>query len=280
MTHKKFLKKTTKSFLTFLSSFAILGQTSLLTKSFLILPFIVSGSINSKLSAQTADSFFQSGLPKLTSGRAMDAFVDFNKAYQMEPENPLYNYSCGLALAAYGLHEEAIGFFNNAIKFTTKANKNELYHKDSYVQRGNSHYQLGDHQSAYNDFSESIKIAPNYESAYFARAILLGEYQNDAAAIADWNKLTALNPNNEVYFMERAISKSILGKYPESAKDFEKAIKINPNNGKIYSNRGVSLYNYQGRVASCDDFKKAASLGDAYRSKWLQTQEASWCRNM
>mgnify|MGYP001318094632 CR=1 FL=1 len=280
MRFEKSVKQITLSLLAFLSSFSIIGHTSLLSKSFLILPFVTSSFVNSKLSAQTADSFYQSGLSKLKSGKAMDAFVDFNKAYQIEPENPLYNYYCGMALSAYGLHKEAIGFFNNAIKFSDNSNKNELYLKGSYLQRGNSHYQLGDPQSAFNDFSESIKLDPKFENAYFSRAILLGEYQDDVSAIADWNKLIALNPKNEIYFMERAISKSHLGQYADAAKDFAKAIKINPNNGNIFSNKGVSLYKYQGREASCNDFKKAASLGDAYRSKWLQTQEASWCRNM
>jgi len=280
VTYKKHVMQIYFSFLSFLSSFLIFGQTSLLSKNFIILPLTTLGAFDSKLLAQTADSFFQSGLPKLSSGKAMDAFVDFNKAYQMEPENPLYNYSCGLALAKYGLYEEAVSFFNDAIKFTTEANRKELYYKDSYLQRGHSFYKLGNPQSAFTDFSESIKADPSYESAYFARAILLSEYQDEVSAIADWNKLINLNPENEVYFMERAISKSNLGQYEESTKDFLKAIKINPNNGNIYSNRGVSLYKYQGRVASCNDFKKAASLGDAYRSRWLQTQEASWCRNM
>ena len=280
MIFENFIKGFSASSLTFLSSLSILGQTSLPSKSFIFAPIISTNSLFSKLSAQTADSFFQSGLPKLQSGRAMDAFADFNKAYQMEPENPLYNYSCGLALSAYGLHEQAISFFNNAIKLTTEVNKKELYHKDSYLQRGNSYYNLGKPQEAFNDFSESIKIDPNYESAYFARAILLSEYQDNESALADWNKLINLNSQSDVYFMERAITKAILGKYSDSANDFAKAIKINPNNGKIFSNKGVSLYKYQGREESCNDFKKAASLGDSYRLNWLQTQEASWCRNM
>ena len=82
---------------------------------------------------------------------------------------------------------------------------------DGHFLRGNAFYEVGDFASAINEFSEAIRINPNFAFAYNNRGNSkrnLGEYES---AISDYGEMVRLEPDlwmsyskrGNIYFLER-----------------------------------------------------------------------------
>ncbi|HUD19327.1 MAG TPA: tetratricopeptide repeat protein [Patescibacteria group bacterium] len=72
-----------------------------------------------------------------------------------------------------------------------------------YFSEGNYDYDTGDCIKAIADYSESIKLNPNYPQIYNNRAYTLMRLRNYHAALLDLNKALALNPNYIQALMNR-----------------------------------------------------------------------------
>ncbi|MFN5595247.1 MAG: tetratricopeptide repeat protein, partial [Aphanizomenon sp.] len=85
---------------------------------------------------------------------------------------------------------------------------------------------LGDKQAAIDDFTQAIKINPNYDKAYNNR----GSVRDD------------------------------LGDKQGAIDDYTLAIKFNPNLAQAYNNRGVVRKELGDKQGAIDDFQQAANL--------------------
>ena len=56
---------------------------------------------------------------------------------------------------------------------------------DTYLDRGNSHYQLGKLETALKDFSEAIRLKPEWGEAFANRAVIHTELGNAKESEAD-----------------------------------------------------------------------------------------------
>ena len=95
---------------------------------------------------------------------------------------------------------------------------------------------MADYAGAIEDFTETIKLKPDYSFAYNNRG---NAYLKNANA--DLSKAT---PD-----FEKALA------------DLDKAIQLNPSYGYAYYNRGIVHEFLRQQKAACDDWKKAAELG-------------------
>ena len=65
-----------------------------------------------------------------------------------------------------------------------------------YFNRGVASLRKGKHDKAIANFTEAIRLDPNYEPAYALRGIAWGTKGDCEKAIADFNAAIRLNPNN------------------------------------------------------------------------------------
>jgi len=73
---------------------------------------------------------------------------------------------------------------------------------DAYYFRGNAKNDLGDLQGAIEDYTEVIRLEPDYHTpAYFFRALASLKLRNYQAAVDDFNETIRLSPDNaNAYF--------------------------------------------------------------------------------
>src|SRR5579875_1944089 len=64
-----------------------------------------------------------------------------------------------------------------------------------YYNRGIEYDQKGDHDRAIADYSEAIRLRPNYPVAFYNRGVVYGEKGDDDRAIADYSEAIRLRPN-------------------------------------------------------------------------------------
>jgi len=101
-----------------------------------------------------------------------------------------------------------------------------------YFEQGNYDYDTGNCKKAVEDYTQSIKLTPNYAQAYNNRAytnMRLGNYKD---ALPDLDKAIALNPNYINALMNRGdIHNDYIVDRPAAIADYEKVIALGGTKG-------------------------------------------------
>jgi tetratricopeptide (TPR) repeat protein len=114
-------------------------------------------------------------------------------------------------------------------------------------------------QYAIEDFTQTILIRPDYESAYFSRAAVYCYTGNELAALEDFTKIISLNPCVNSYY-NRGVFCYQYDNYELALKDLNQVIDLDTNNVFAYYSRGNVKYRLQDISGSLQDYEKAVSI--------------------
>jgi tetratricopeptide (TPR) repeat protein len=93
--------------------------------------------------------------------------------------------------------------------------------------------EAGDIQGAIADYTEAIRLHPNYAQAYNKRGILRGRNLKDyPTAKADFDRAIEIDPNYADAYYNRARVRNFLGDKDGAIADFQKAADIYQKEGK------------------------------------------------
>lgn len=171
---------------------------------------------------------------------------------------------------------------------------------EQWLKRGDERENAKD---AIADYSQAIKLKPDYADAYLRRAAIRHLIQKDyAGAISDYDQAIKLRPRPKdmsVYsnsgnahaalgdhkgaiakytaslkidpnglfrlflYNDRGLSYLALGDTKSAIADFNQAIKLEPESAESYYNRGLAQRRLGQKQAAISDFQKAAKLYQA-----------------
>ena len=86
----------------------------------------------------------------------------------------------------------------------------------------------GDLDAALAEYTEAIRIDPNYARAYYSRAIAYDDKHDQETAIADCTKSIQLDPKSTRTFYLRGLFFRAGGKLEKAIADFTEAIRLDP----------------------------------------------------
>ncbi|MBI5212043.1 MAG: tetratricopeptide repeat protein [Nitrospirae bacterium] len=186
---------------------------------FILLIFIISsGCAGVSVEEQKeADFHYKMGFSHLNEGNVQAAFVELQKAFQLNPDNKDVMNGLGLVYLQFGEFGHAKDFFMKAVSVDSefsdahhnlgvtyinvrqwgaaidsfkRALANPLYQtpEKSYYLLGISYYRSGQFDPAINAFKDSLKRSPRFILPYYGLALVynkIGRY-GDAAAVMSW----------------------------------------------------------------------------------------------
>jgi tetratricopeptide (TPR) repeat protein/S1-C subfamily serine protease len=184
------------------------------------------------------------------------ALAAINQAIQLQPNNPnLYNQKFGV-LSDLKRYKEAAAAINKAIELSPRA--------AFYNNRGIVRKELGDKPGAIDDYTQAIKINPNYDLTYYNRGNVRDNLGDKQGAIDDYTLAIKINPNDADAYYNRGNVRYDLGDKQGAIDDYTLAIKINPNYAQAYYNRGNVRYDLGDKQGAIDDYTLAIKINPNY----------------
>jgi len=113
-------------------------------------------------------------------------------------------------------------------EFTPASTVRPLFFLDAafYKKRGWYVYRSRVYDKAISDYTEAIRLNPNYANAYYNRGVAYGNKRDYDEAISDFSEYIKLSPNEGDGYYWRGISYRRLGKNVEAQADFDKAKEL------------------------------------------------------
>jgi len=125
----------------------------------------------------------------------------------------------------------------------------------AYVQRGDTAADSHEYERAIADYTQAIRMQPDYAEAYNNRGYAYywqGQYPN---AIADYDRAIALRPTYPYAYNNRGAAYMASGDSERAISDFDQAIQQQPDSVQAYTNR-ANAYLRMGRLGQArTDFR-------------------------
>jgi protein O-GlcNAc transferase len=181
---------------------------------------------------------------------------ELNKAYQIEPDNPIINLELGRLLATNGDDQQAIQFLQHA---------NTLM-----PQSADAAYQLGLALQRSNRMSEAI---PLFQSAAAADpdnpeilanlGMALCQQQKATQAIPLLQRAIQLAPNEPVDHQNLAAAYIQLSQFDDAVSELRTALKLSPDSPQLHYNLGLALKMQDNNAAAIPELQTAERLDPA-----------------
>ena len=111
------------------------------------------------------------------------------------------------------------------------------------------------------NYSEAIRLKPDYVSAFFFRGIARKANDDLDGSIADFSEAIRLEPDFGDAFLLRGFARRTKGDLDGAIADFSEAIRLKPDYGAAYFNRAVTKRKKGDAPGAQSDFDVAKSLG-------------------
>ena len=172
-----------------------------------------------------------------------------------------------------GYDKYKLGDYKGAIADYTQAIRLNPDYALAYYSRGIAKRNLGQYFAAIADYNTVIRLNPDHANAYYSRGNVKSDLGQDSAAISDYNTAIRLKPDDAYTYYSRGNAKSNLGQYSAAISDYDMAIRLKPDLAIAYYNRGNAKYNLEQYFAAISDYDTAIRLrpddADAYNNRGL-----------
>ncbi|MCL4764720.1 MAG: tetratricopeptide repeat protein [Hyphomicrobiaceae bacterium] len=131
---------------------------------------------------------------------------------------------------------------------------------EAYLNRGNAHEELGRPADAIEDYTQGLKLNPEYRALYHRRGLAYDREGKTDLAIADFSEAIRLDPKDTEALVYRGLSHAALGDHVKAIPDFDAALAEDPDDAAVLTIRGESREAIGDRDRAIGDFRRALEL--------------------
>ena len=167
-----------------------------------------------------------------------------------------------LARAAFdrGYAAEDKGDHQTAIVEYTDAIRLKPDYPDAFNNRGLAYKNLEQYDKAIADYTEAIRLKPDFASAFNNRGIAYDEFKQYDKAIADYTEAIRLKPDFAFAFSNRGNAYNDLEQYDKAIADYTEAIRLKPDYADALNNRGIAYDEFKQYNKAIVDYSEAIRL--------------------
>ena len=160
--------------------------------------------------------------------------------------------------------------WDSAIREFTEAVRIDPNYAEAYAWRGRANERKNNNDQAVNDAGRAIQLDSQLAFAYFVRGSAYGKKSDYDRAIADLTQAIKFDPNYAFSYNNRGVAYLNKKDYDSAIADFSEAIKLNPNYINAYSNRGSAYDNKSDYDSAIADLTQAIRLNPKYTNAFLE----------
>ena len=207
-------------------------------------------------------------------GRLDEAFADYERAIEIDPESSDAWYNRGVFFEDWGDTAKALADYDRAIEIDPTSFRPRL-------NRGNLHKDAGRADAAIADYSAAAEAAPDHAETYYLRGLAYsmpaGSPEETAEriqkAIEDFTTATEKRSGFASAYLNRGVLHYRLGNLDDAQRDFSSAIRYAPANGRAWLNRSGVLRDLGRLDEARADAEKARSLGTPVDDAYMKSLE-------
>jgi Flp pilus assembly protein TadD len=158
----------------------------------------------------------------------------FMHAAQVTKKNYVAYNNIGVTLDKEGSFQEAIGYFEQAIR--TKPNYAEAYNNLGVVLG-----KLGRSDEAINQFKTASQLKPGYADPHKSLGTILDQLGRNAEAIQEYQIALRIQPNDPDAHNNLGAAYGRAGRTDEAIVEFQKVLQLQPGSADTHNNLGVAL---------------------------------------
>jgi tetratricopeptide (TPR) repeat protein len=117
-----------------------------------------------------------------------------------------------------------------------------------------------DFQGAIADYTQALKLDPEYEKAYYNRGLAYLDIGELEQAVNDFSRTLQLDSQHARAHYHRGRTLILMERWEEAGGDFTRAIELDPAYANAYRRRGDVLVQLNRTEAAISDYRKAAEL--------------------
>ena len=223
--------------------------------------------------------YFNRGVSKYSLKDYKGAIADFEYTIYLNPNDNVAKSF--LSMAKEGAEKNSLHLQNNSSKQKAKSFKTvkspikytypkyniiqpikpikKLSYED-YYNSGIKKLNEKKYQTAILDFTNSIKLNPNYINSYINRGWAYFELKKYDESIEDFNSAIRINPKNANLYFDRGVVKNNKGDYYGAIADYSGVIQSDSKNWRSYLYRGDNYYRVKKYFSALNDFKTSLSI--------------------
>jgi Flp pilus assembly protein TadD len=135
--------------------------------------------------------------------------------------------------------------------------------REAYA-RGCTYAYNGDYDRAIEEFTNTLRLTPDYDSAYGSRGYVYLIKDDYDRAITDYNEAIHLNPKSDVAYNNRGWAYALKSNYDQAIEDASESLRLN-SSAEAYHTRGYAYLRKGDYDRAIEDFSE---------SIWLDSNQA------
>jgi len=182
-----------------------------------------------------------------------DAIKNYNKALQLNPDNPDIHLRRGGVYKELKQYINALEDYDRAIDLNPKD-------ENAFIDRGLVYYELRQFKHLIEDCNRAIELNSKNENAFINRGIGYHELRENNKAIKDYDQAIGLNSKNVNAFINRSSAYYALNLFELALKDCNRAIELDQKNSNAFLNRGIICHDLKKYKEALKDYNQALEL--------------------
>ena len=211
------------------------------------------------LPEMTGDEIERSGDLLLSRGNLSKAFVQYEKALQLKPDNIRVQYKKGLLFLLGRMNEDAIKEFQSVLE-------TEPEYALAYKGLGQAFFQVKKYDQAEENFQRAVELNPKFWKAHNSLGIIYDYQKRYDLAIQEYSAAISLRPDNGLLYNNLGVSYGMAGENEKAINAFNKALETEYSGSKVYNNLGLVLAKSGRYDEALETFRKGGGEAHAYNN--------------